>query len=160
MKGSISFKWGSENVYNETKSLGVMTRKAQVLGSFDGYIGKYGISEGWVTKNVMGFTKDEIKENEKQVMDDLKKNNYRERIKTGQIQFDEDGEEVKDQFGGGGGEPGAEGGEGGEAGGEASGGDVDPDLAKAAKETEGGAAEESAKEKRPTFREILESESS
>jgi len=147
IKGSIKFSWGSENVYSEARNFAVMQRKASVLGQFENYIGSYGISEDWITKNVMGFTDEEIKDNESTVLDSMKKKNYRDRIKNGQILFDENGKEIKDPYGTGGGGMDASG--GGEA--PADGEEVPPEEGGGEQpEGEAGNAETSGEDKEKT----------
>jgi len=106
---SMKLDWGTDNAFNEAQTTSMLKRKANTLSAFDNYVGKYGISQSWVTKKVMGFTDEEIKENEENLVKELKRQNYLDQIKNGLLKFDENGAEVKQDFGmGGSGIPGSD----------------------------------------------------
>jgi hypothetical protein len=71
-----------------------MRRKAGILNDFERLTGKFHITEDWVVKNVLGFTDEEIKENDKLIIDELKKSRWLDAIKNGEIKYDEAGKEM------------------------------------------------------------------
>jgi hypothetical protein len=92
----MNLVWGTDNVYNSNKVMGLMDRQARMLNTYESLIGKYHITEDWVVKKVMNMTEDEMKENDKNIEENLKKSQWIQAIKDGRIVYDKEGNMISD----------------------------------------------------------------
>lgn len=69
----IDFVFESNSFFSELKKLEIIKERHAVLGDADTHVGKY-YSKAWVQRNVLGMTKEEVKEIEKEIEKELKNN--------------------------------------------------------------------------------------
>jgi len=66
MKQDIHYDFQEDNHFTELKDTEIMQGRLQILGEVDNFVGKY-FSEDWIRKNVLRMTKEEIKDEQKQI---------------------------------------------------------------------------------------------
>jgi len=71
IKQFIRFDYNKDNYYSELKENEIMQGRLAALATIDPYVGKY-YSIEWVNKNILQMTDDDIKEIEKQKIEDRK----------------------------------------------------------------------------------------
>ena len=62
----ITFKWNEDSYFTELKQSEIMKERFDLLSQVDEYIGRY-YSTGWVRKNILNQTEEEIKEMDSQM---------------------------------------------------------------------------------------------
>ena len=65
-KESISFSYIEDNYFSELKKQDMLRERFSMLSDMSDYVGKY-VSQAWITKNILRFSDEEMKEIEKQI---------------------------------------------------------------------------------------------
>lgn len=73
IKSDLYYDYKNDNQFSELKDAEIMKERLSVLADIDNYTGKY-FSEQWIKENVLRMTEKEIKDMEKQIQADEKKN--------------------------------------------------------------------------------------
>ena len=65
-KESITFSYIEDNYFSELKKQDMLRERFSMLSDMSDYVGKY-VSQAWITKNILRFSDEEMKEIEKQI---------------------------------------------------------------------------------------------
>ncbi len=94
IKSDINIVWDSENIYQETKEIGILNRRAEALREFEAYSGRFGITDKWIAETILDIDEDDYKERLKETKEELIRSSYIDQIKNGEIKFDEKGHKM------------------------------------------------------------------